>query len=242
VRALIVDDEPLARARLQRLLKPHDDVTVIAQAGDGITALQLISDLRPELVFMDVQMPESSGFDVAASLPSPMPILVFVTAHDAYALRAFEAHAIDYLLKPVSPERLSRALEKVRRILPAQQRTEGPSRQPIHAAERLLIPDRGRTHIVSIAEIEALQAADNYVNLITPSRNYLLRKTLAHLLADLGSGFVRIHRSHAIALAHVQDVQGREKGDALVTLKSGAQLPCSRHFRAGLVAGLASQT
>ncbi len=177
-------------------------------------------------------MPGSSGLDVAASLPEPPPAVVFVTAHDRYALQAFDNAALDYLLKPVEPDRLARAVQRLRtspRIA---------ARGSVGAAARLLIADRGRTNVVPCADIEWLQAADNYVEVHFGGRSLLMRRTLAGLLRDLGPAFVQVHRSAALALAHVQSVQPRERGDAVVLLGSGAQVPCSRQYRAALMAEL----
>jgi two-component system LytT family response regulator len=233
MRVLIVDDEPPARARLRRLLAAWPEVEVAGEAGSGEQAIEQAAAQSPDAVFLDVQMPGLSGLDVAASLPDPAPAVVFVTAFDRYALAAFDAEAVDYLLKPVGPERLARALERLRARAPNAPR-EALRPQP----QQLLIPDRGRTHVVPVAEILWLEAADNYVTVHTTARSPLLRRTLAALLDDLGEGFVRTHRSAAVALAHVQQVQGRDSGDATVLLRGGAQAPCSRTHREALMARL----
>jgi two-component system, LytTR family, response regulator len=169
---------------------------------------------------------------VAASLPDDAPALVFVTAFDQYALRAFEAEAIDYLLKPVEPERLARTVQRLRE--PVRGRT-GAARPRAVTPAQLLIADRGTTHVVRCADIEWLEAADNYVNVHLPGRSLLLRRTLAALLDELGAGFIRTHRGAAVALAAVSAVQPRSKGDATVVLRSGAEAPCSRQYREALM-------
>ncbi len=176
-------------------------------------------------------MPGPSGLDLAASLTDPTPAVVFVTAYDQYAVRAFEVAAIDYLLKPVDPEQLARALQRWR------QRGGAAASRPVSG--QLLIADRGRTHVVPVAEIGWLEAADNYVVVHAGARAPLLRRTLAALVQDLGSGFVRVQRGAAVAHAHVQAVQVREKGDALLILRDGSSVPCSRNYRASLMARLA---
>jgi two-component system LytT family response regulator len=226
MRVLIVDDEPPARARLRRLLEAVEDVEIAGEARDGADALAQVDALAPDAVFLDVQMPGPSGLDVAASLADPAPAVVFVTAFDHYALQAFDAAAVDYLLKPVDPERLARALQRLRAKLGA------PARP---APSKLLIPERGRTHVVAVAEITWLEAADNYVVVHAGERAPLMRRTLAGLLADLGAGFMRVHRSAAVALAHVTAVEPEEKGDATVVLRDGARVACSRQHRAALV-------
>jgi len=233
VRVLIVDDEAPARERLRRLLLAFPDVEVIAQARDGEEALAAIATHAPDALFLDVQMPGPDGLDVAASLPEPAPAVVFVTAHDHYALQAFEAAALDYLLKPVEPERLARAVQRLRDRV-------GAPRPPLRPA-RLLVPDRGRTHVLAVAELLWLEAADNYVVLHTADRAPLLRRTLSGLLDDLGEGFVRTQRGAAVALAHVLELEPLGKGDARVRLRGGQVAPCSRQFREALLAGLAAR-
>jgi two-component system LytT family response regulator len=231
MRVLIVDDEAPARAKLRRMLAAFDDVEV-GEAADGAQAIERVAELAPDALFLDVQMPEVTGLDVAASLPDGAPALVFVTGFDRFALQAFDANAVDYLLKPVEPERLARAVQRLRDRPPA-------ARPSVGAPEQLLIADRGRTHVVRCADIEWLQAADNYVTVHAAGRALLMRRTLAGLLADLGARFVRTHRSAAVALAQVAAVRPRDKGDATVVLRGGAEVPCSRQYRAELMRRLA---
>ncbi|HSW05700.1 LytR/AlgR family response regulator transcription factor [Aquabacterium sp.] len=229
MRVLIVDDEPPARERLARLLAAFADVQLVGQARDGEEALAQVAALAPDALFLDVQMPGASGLDVAASLPEPAPAVVFVTAFDHYALQAFDTAALDYLLKPVEPERLARAIQRLReRQAPAPSERHPPPAQ-------LLIPDRARVHVLPVAEILWLETADNYVVVHSAERAPLMRRTLAGLLADLGPGFVRTHRGAAVALAHVQQVQALGNGDSLVLLRGGTAVPCSRRHRAALI-------
>lgn len=229
MRVLIVDDEAPARAKLRRMLGSFDDVEVVGEAADGAAALEAVAQLQPDAVFLDVQMPEVGGFDVAASLPDDGPAIVFVTAFDQYALKAFDTHAVDYLLKPVEPERLARTVERLRG---ASRSTPSP-RAGVPA--QLLIADRGQTHVVRCAEIEWLQAAGNYVNVHFSGRALLMRRTLAALLEDLGPAFVRTHRGAAVAIDRVQAIRVREKGDAVVVLTGGTDVPCSRQHRDALM-------
>ena len=232
MRVLIVDDEKPARERLRRLLSAFSDVQLVGEAHDAEDALIQVAALAPDALFLDVQMPGASGLDLAASLPEPTPAVVFVTAFDHYALQAFDAAAVDYLLKPVAPDRLARALQRLReRDTPSREVMRPPPTQ-------LLIPDRGRTHVVTVADIVWLEAADNYVVVHTSERAPLMRRTLAGLLADLGPSFVRTHRGAAVALAQVQQLQARGKGDSAIVLRSGATVPCSRQYRAALLARL----
>lgn len=241
MRVLIVDDEALARSKMLRMLRAFPDVDVVGEASNGAMALALAAQLRPDVIFLDVQMPEVSGFDVAASLPdnataeatadapADAPAVVFVTAFDQYALQAFDAHAVDYLLKPVEPERLARAVQRLRKSM------RGAVRPSVGMPAQLVITERGQTHIVRCAEIEWLEAADNYVNLHLPGKSLLIRRTLAALLNDLDAAFVRTHRGAAVALAAVLTVRPRGKGDATVVLRSGAEVSCSRQYRESLM-------
>jgi two-component system LytT family response regulator len=232
MRVLIVDDEPPARARLRRLLAGIADVEIVGEADGAVPALQMVEQLAPDLLLLDVQMPGANGLDLAASLPDPAPAVVFVTAYDQYALQAFAVAALDYLLKPVAPAQLARALQRKR------DRQAGMGDRARPAPGRLLIPDRGRTHVLAVDRVSWLEAADNYVVVHTADQAPLLRRTLAALLQDLGDGFVRTHRSAAVALAHVATVRPRDKGDAEVVLQGGAVVPCSRSHRALLMARL----
>ncbi len=233
MRVLLVDDEAPARARLRRLLLAHPQVDVIAEARNGREALELCAVHTPDALFLDVQMPEVDGLSVAASLPEPAPAIVFVTAFDHYALPAFNAAALDYLLKPVDAEHVARAVQRLLQRAP----TAGATGRP--PPSQLVIPDRGRTWVIALSEIEWLEAADNYVAVHAGDRAPLLRRTLTALLADLGDAFVRTQRGAAVALAQVSAVQSLAKGDATVVLKSGTHVPCSRQFRAQLMQRLA---
>ena len=228
MRVLIVDDEAPARAKLRRMLAALDGVEVVAEAAAGADALALIPQCRPDVVFLDVQMPEVDGFEVAASLPDDGPAVVFVTAFDRYALQAFETGAVDYLLKPVAPERLERAVQRLRGGV------RGAPRIAV-APQRLLVVDRGCTHVVACADIEWLESADNYVHVHAGGRSLLMRRTLESLLADLAPRLVRTHRGAAVAPACVAALRPRGRGDATIVLRSGAEVPCSRQYRAALV-------
>lgn len=227
LRVLLIDDEAPARARLRRLLLAHPQVEVIGEARNGREALLQVAEHAPDALFLDVQMPDVDGLSVAASLPEPAPAIVFVTAFDRYALPAFDAAALDYLLKPIDAEHVARAVQRLLNRDARQAARPAPS--------QLLIPDRGRTHVIAVAEIEWLEAADNYVIVHAGDCAPLMRRPLAALLADLGDAFVRTQRSAAVAIVHVQAVQSLPKGDATVLLRSGARVPCSRQHRARLV-------
>lgn len=236
MRLLIVNDERPARERLRRMLIAEPGIEALAEAADGIEALRLLPDFRPDALLLDVEMPELSGIDLAASLPSPAPLVVFVTAYDAYALRAFDANAIDYLLKPFDQARLRRALERLRARMAA--REAEAARSTGLAPRQLLVTERGATHVVQVADIEWLETADNYVALHTAQGAPLLRQTLAGLLEQLGDGFVRCHRRAAVRPEAVLRIVPLDKGDCELVLRSGARVPCSRQYRAAVVAAL----
>lgn len=237
MRVLIVDDEAPARDRLRRMLGSFADVEAIGEARDGEEALRIIDALAPDAMFLDVQMPGPSGLDVAASLADPAPAVVFVTAHDRYALQAFDTAATDYLLKPIDPQRLARAVSRLRVRLGDRTAPESADgRRP--APRNLLVPDRGRTHVLPVGQITHLEAADNYVIVHADGRSPLMRRTLARLLDDLGDGFVQCHRGGAVSIAHLLRLDVRGRGDAMLVLRDGREVPCSRQFRAEVVAAL----
>jgi len=230
---LIVDDERPARDRLRRMLALAPGVESVREAADGIEALRMVESERPDALLLDIEMPELSGIDLAASLPAPAPPVVFVTAHQDYALRAFDSEAVDYLLKPFDQARLQRALERLRARLaaPMQAATAPPS-----APRQLLVSERGATRVVQVADIEWLETADNYVALHTRAGAPLLRQTLGALLDQLGTAFVRCHRRAAVRLSAIARIEPFEKGDCELVLCSGARVPCSRQYRPALLA------
>lgn len=249
LRVLIVDDEAPARSRLRRLLGAFAGIEVAGEAAHADAALAAVAALAPDALLLDVQMPGASGLDLAASLPEPAPAVVFVSAHGHYALPAFDTAAVDYLLKPVEPERLARALERLRTRLAAARSAKvdvaagDAAAAALPPPAQLLVPDRGRTHVIACRDIVWLEAADNYVVVhVADGRTPLMRRTLAALLADLGAGFVRTHRSAAVAVAQVSAVLAGEHGDAEVLLHNGARVPCSRAQRAALLAALQAST
>jgi len=231
MRILIVDDERPARDRLRRMLALEAGVEAVEEAADGIEALQRLGEFAPDALLVDIEMPELSGLDLAASLPAPAPLVVFVTAYDEYALRAFDAEAVDYLLKPFDQARLHRALDRLRTRLATGRGPALPSAPP----RQLLVSERGGTRVVAVADIEWLETADNYVALHTAGAAPLLRQTLAGLLERLGPDFVRCHRRAAVRLACIDRIVALDKGDCEIVLRSGARVPCSRQYRPALM-------
>jgi two-component system, LytTR family, response regulator len=227
IQALVVDDESLARRNLTVLLHRDPDIGCVTECSSGLDAVQEIRQSKPDLVFLDVQMPEVDGFDVLEMLGSDLPAaIVFVTAYDEYALRAFEAGALDYLLKPFDDARfgraLSRAKEKLAHYLPPKPRS----------AERVVIRSQGQVLFVNAAEIDWIEAAGYYACLHVGSETHILRRTLAELERDLGDErFIRIHRSIIVNLERIRGLALQSGGEYEVVLRSKVRLRLSRRYR-----------
>jgi two-component system LytT family response regulator len=227
IQALVVDDESLARRNLTVLLRRDPDIGSVAECASGADAIAAIRKSKPDLVFLDVQMPECGGFDVLEMLGGDLPpTIIFVTAHDEYALRAFEAGALDYLLKPFDDARFGRALnrakEKLAHYLPARPRT----------AERLAVRSAGRVLFVSVADIDWIEAAGYYTCLHVGSDTHILRRSLSELERDLGcEKFIRIHRSLVVNLERIRGLELQSGGEYEVVLESRVRLRLSRRYR-----------
>lgn len=241
IRVVIADDEAPAREKLEHWVAEQPDMAVVGSAEDGLSAAQCIEQHRPDVAFLDVQMPTLSGLQVAAQLePSSAPLIVFVTAFDEHAVKAFELNAVDYLLKPYDQDRFARTVQRVRERLRAHESGAtavaiGRARTP--CCERLLVPDRERLQLIDAASVEWLQADDNYVHVHTASRTYLLRRTLQDLLSQLGERrFVRIHRSTAVNFSSIASLTPIFKGDYEIHLHNGHILRLSRRYREALFA------
>jgi two-component system LytT family response regulator len=233
IRAMIVDDEPLARSNLKALLKRDADVEIVGECGTGLEALAEIRKKKPELVFLDVQMPECDGFDVLEQLGAAVPpALVFVTAYDQYALRAFESGALDYLLKPFNNARFDRTLERAKeRISSGKTGTQ--------KIERLAIKNAGQVLFLKISEIDWIEAADYYVCLHVRAKTHLLRRSMTDVTEELqGAAFCRIHRSAIVNLERVKQLEISEDGGTDVVLEGGTRLPISRRYRKELLTRL----
>jgi two-component system, LytTR family, response regulator len=229
IRTLIVDDEPLARSNLVVLLGRHPQIEVVRQCGSGIEALDEIRRSKPDLVFLDVQMPECDGFDVLEQLGADQPrAIVFVTAYDQYALRAFEAGALDYLLKPFDNARFERALQR------AKQNLQGDRPSP-HKPECIIVKSAGQVLFVRHAEIDWVEAADYYSCLHVGNRTHLVRRSMADLESQLDPAtFCRVHRSAIVNLNRVAGLQTGAEGESEVLLHNGEKLRLSRRYRAQL--------
>jgi two-component system LytT family response regulator len=242
LRALVVDDEVLARKALLRLLKSELGITVIGQCGDGESAVDTIRRARPDLVFLDVQMPEMDGFQVVETVGvEQMPVTIFVTAFDRYALKAFDANAVDYLLKPFAADRLSRALARARDRCTGRQDDEAArrlfslldrTRSQSDYAQRLTVSMRGRIIFIPVADIDWIEAEGNYARLHVQRRAYEVRETLQSLMDKLDPrDFIRIHRSTIVNLHRIREVQPWFQGSHIVLLHSGEELRMSRYQR-----------
>jgi two-component system LytT family response regulator len=226
IHALVVDDESLARSNLTVLLRADPDIASVTECGSGIEAVEEIRKSKPDLVFLDVQMPECGGFDVLELLGNDLPIIIFVTAHDEYALRAFETGALDYLLKPFDNARFGRALHRAKDKL-AHYAPSAP-----RPAQRLVIKNRTQVLFLNIADIDWIEAAGYYACVHVGSDTHIIRRTLLDLEQDLGSErFSRIHRSVIVNLDRIQGLEVQNGGEYEVVLKSKVRLQLSRRFR-----------
>jgi two-component system LytT family response regulator len=237
LRALIVDDEPLARQRLQRILRGEEDIELLAPASDGPAAVSAILEQRPDLLFLDVQMPGMSGFDVLAAVGAKrMPLVIFVTAHDRFALQAFEAEAVDYLLKPFGADRVQKSLERARDLLAGgarrklEQQYTGLLRatSAVRESPCILVKKRERVIVLRPEEIDFVEAYGDYVRLRVGAEAHLLRGTLADMERRLRpAGFVRIHRSRLVNWRRVREYIADPDHEPVVVLLSGQRLEAS---------------
>lgn len=244
IRALIVDDEPLARERLRQLLATEPDVELVGECSDGASAIEAIREQAPDLVFLDVQMPDVDGFGVLEALPAEsLPAVVFVTANDQFALRAFDVHAVDYLLKPFDRERFQTAVRRAMAVWERRQNGQlnaqlaalladvRPGERP-GRVERLAVKSSGRVVLVKIEDIDWIEAADNYVSLHVGAEEHLHRETMAAMEAMLPEGrFMRISRSTIVNLDRVKELQPLFHGEYAVILRNGTRLTLSRSYR-----------
>jgi two-component system LytT family response regulator len=239
IRALIVDDEPLAREIVREMLRRDPELEIVGEAGNGLEAVAAIEEHAPDIVFLDVQMPEMDGFGVLEAVSCErLPAVIFVTAYDQYAVRAFEVHAFDYILKPFDWERFEEALGRAK----AQIRRDDDLGQKLDAllqemkrrpgyVERIIIKTNGRVIFLRTEEIDWIEAEGNYVRLHVGKESFLQRETISSLEARLdGREFPRIHRSTIVNIDRVQELRPWFQGDYCVILRDGTQLPLSRNY------------
>ncbi len=242
IQALIVDDEALARQRIRLLLAEEPDVQVAGESADGFEAVDRIQSAQPDLVFLDVQMPDMDGFEVLRRVPPALlPVVIFTTAHDRHALRAFEAHALDYLLKPFKPTRFKEAVRRARDLL-ADQRAGVAARgllallgqppAPGSQLTRLAVKTPGKVRFVELDQIQAIEAAGKYAVVHAGREDHALRETMSSLESQLPAHrFLRISRSVIVNIDQIRELQPMFKGENLVVLKSGKSYPTTRPIR-----------
>ncbi len=241
ITALIVDDEPLAREKIRRLLRSENDIRIVGEAMSGAEAVELIESRKPDLVFLDIQMPEMNGFEVLQSIENEkMPAVIFVTAYDKYAIKAFEIHALDYLLKPFDSERLQSALNRVREYLEA--RNHGSLDEKLLSLlsdlkaerdypERFVLKNAGRVFFIKTSDIDWIEAAGNYVKLHTGKDAHLLRETMNKTEAKLNpEKFLRIHRSSLVNIDRIKELNPLFNGDYTVIMQDKTELTLSRNY------------
>jgi two-component system LytT family response regulator len=243
IRALIADDEPLARERLRSLLGAEQDIEIVAEAKDGLETVEAILSQSPDLVFLDVHMPKLDGFEVIQTVGADrMPAVVFVTAYDQHALRAFEVQALDYLLKPFDGDRFQSALKRVRKQIDTRESGDLGQRllalvrdlKPAAATrtDRLVVKSGGRLYFLRADEIDWIEAAGNYVRLHVGAEGHLLRETMNSIESRLNPEmFFRIHRSHIVNIERIKELQPWFNGEYVVILRNGARLTLSRGYR-----------
>ncbi|NLG60666.1 MAG: response regulator transcription factor [Candidatus Cloacimonetes bacterium] len=244
IRTVLVEDEPLARERLRALLEEQPDIEVVAEAADGNSAVQVIHESRPELLFLDVNIPERDGFGVLESLGGDTPpVVIFVTAYDQFAVQAFEAHALDYILKPFDEDRFGTALRRARESVRRHRTGELDERlQSLLAnvgggkrADRIAVKEGGRIVFLRTSEIDWIGAEGNYARLHVGKRSHLMRETMTSLENRLDSSrFLRIHRSTIVNVEAIAELEPLFQGDYVVILRDGTRLTSSRGYRSNL--------
>lgn len=249
MRTLIVDDEPLARRGIAERLKRFESVEVVGECGDGVSAVAKILELSPDMVFLDVQMPGMDGFEVLQALPrESLPNVIFVTAYEQHALRAFEVHALDYLLKPLDDDRFSEAVQRAQRLLGSGPKAPAIGKllqlleqRPDSYATRLAVRKGSLTQVVPVQDILWVAAADDYVELHGEGGSYLLREAISMLERRLDPArFIRIHRSRIVQTACIRELRNIENREYLVKLSDGSEHRSSRSYADRLEAWLAS--
>ena len=229
MKAIIIDDEPLARMMVKEYLQAYSNITVAVECNDGFEGMKAIQQHQPDLIFLDIQMPKINGFEMLELIDNP-PQVIFTTAFEEYAIKAFDAHAADYLLKPFSKERFDKAMQKLQqqRVNTAQAVVETALQSNLHS-NRIVVKDNGKIKIIPIAQVQYLEAADDYVKIITAEGSFLKKKTMQHFEDSLPpQEFIRIHRSCIINAALITRIDLHEKDSHIALLTTGARLPVSR--------------
>lgn len=233
IKAIIIDDEPLARSIVREYLQQHADIEILQECNDGFEGVKAITQHKPDLIFLDIQMPKINGFEMLELIDQP-PAVIFTTAFDEYAMKAFETHAIDYLLKPFSKERFDKALQKWQQ----QNQSEVKSVQQVVVNEeirqpeernRIVVKEAGNIRIIPVHEVQYLEAYDDYVKIYTAKEMFLKKKTMGFYEQSLDASlFVRVHRSYMIQLNQLTRIEPLEKDSHVALLKSGVRIPLSK--------------
>jgi len=236
IQTVLADDEVLARQKLRQLLRSEPEIDVVGEGATASETIDLVRATKPQLLFLDIQMPGMDGFDIATELCSsnitPKPHIIFTTAHDQYALRAFEIHAMDYLLKPFTQERLSSAVERARKEILSSNQQPAATQTGSHYTTRIVFKSRGRIVFLPVSDIRWISAEENYVRICTQNETHLLRETMARLEEKLDPDmFLRVHRSSIVNLQHVKEVRTEADGEYAVVLVNGEKLTMSRGYR-----------
>ena len=234
MKAIIIDDEPLARNIVKEYLKTYADIEVAAECSNGFEGVKAIGEHKPDFIFLDIQMPKINGFEMLELIENP-PLVIFTTAFDEYAIKAFETHAVDYLLKPFDKDRFDKAMHKI--LVQQHQNKTQPSLELLQSSaenplqnNRIVVRDGNKIKIIPVPQIQYAEAADDYVKLVTGEGSFLKNKTMSHYEKLLASqGFVRIHRSYLVNSSLITRINPYEKEGHIVLLKSGKSLPVSKN-------------
>jgi len=233
IRAVVIDDEPLARSIVAEYLKVYQEITLVQECNDGFEGVKAITHHKPDLVFLDIQMPKINGFEMLELIDDP-PAVIFTTAFDEFAIKAFEAHAIDYLLKPFSKERFDKAMQKwlsIRQAERSQRKTaaiQDQIRQP-EEKNRIVVKEAGNIRIIPVKDVQYIEAYDDYVKIFTQKEMFMKKKTMSFYEGILEpSEYVRVHRSYIVQLAQITRIEPLEKDTHVARLKSGATIPLSK--------------
>jgi two-component system, LytTR family, response regulator len=234
IRTLLIDDEALARTLVQNFIKADPDFEVIGEAGDGFEAIKMINELKPDLIFLDIQMPKLTGLELLELLPNP-PVVVFSTAYDQYAIEAFEKNAVDYLLKPFSRERFSKALQKIKEKIEAKVDVKEEIKNllttpphPDKALDRIVIKDGSKIEMIPFEDITYLETYGDYVWIYTEKGKFLKQKTMKEFEELLPSTFLRVHRSFLVNISYIQKLELYEKNSYQLLLKNGVRVGVSK--------------
>ncbi len=246
IHTIIVDDESLARMRIKRLVENDKEIVIVGEASNGLEAVEKLTNLKPDLVFLDVQMPELNGFEVLEQLETDcLPIIIFVTAYDQYALKAFEVHAVDYLLKPFEDERFYSSLEFAKEQLKSNESTSftqklinlisDKNKEPQKYLERIVVKSSGRIYFVKTKDIIRIKAAGKYLEILTNDKEHVIRQTMNDIESKLNPElFLRIHRSTIINIDQIQEIQHWYKNEYLFKLKNAEQFTSGGSYRKSL--------